>query len=98
MVHNISGFVEILRFRSIASKILLALIIIIICTIFTAGGLYSVAPHGGTAIIGALLGIIVGLIIDVVVFGWLGVFFMFAFFFLLLALGIGYALLKGSGG
>ena len=94
----LSGLAEMLGFRSVASKIMLSLLIILICTVATAGLLFSVAPHGGTAIIGSVLGLVLGLILDVVVFGWLGVFFLFGFFFLIVMLIIGYKLIVGSGG
>jgi hypothetical protein len=94
----LSSLAEMLGFRSVASKIMLSLIIILACTAGTAGLLYTLAPHGGTAIIGAVLGLVIGLILDVVVFGWLGVFFLFGFFFLIVMLIIGYKLIVGSGG
>lgn len=97
-VQVLGTLVELLGFRSALSKILLSLIIIIASTIAGAGIMFSVAPSPGTAMIGALLGMVVGLIAVVVVFSWLGVFFLFAFFFLLIMLFLGFKILTGDGG
>ena len=87
IVEIISNGIVAFGFKSAASKMLFAFIIIIVSTI-------TMTYFAG--IVGAVIGFIMGLFATVFVFGWIAVWFLFGLFFILI-IGIFLTIFLGKG-
>lgn len=80
---QVTHFADLLGFSSTLSKLLLAILVIIA---FTIGGISAGSSYGSLAAgVGGLVGFVGALFITILVFGWVGVWVVFIFAFLVLA-------------
>jgi hypothetical protein len=95
-VDNTQSFVELVGFRSTASKLFLSFVFVVLGAVLLGATLLSLGT--AAAGIGAIIGGFFGMCLSIFVFGWMAVFFIVLTVLLIIMLVFLYSIVIGGGG